>query len=203
MFEQFGKIRLRIIRNFLLSCNPDGSVIADLGAGDPAVTDGFNCRKRIKIDINPRTKPDIIHDLTSGIPLKNGCADICVASEILEHIYNSKYFLTEIARILKDRGYLILSCPNICSLKYRLSFLFGKIPSHAAKSDCTYSDDKPGHIRDYNFQEAQNLLETTGFIVNQRKSDGLSYKGRTIIPPVLLPVTFQDSVILFAQKLQF
>jgi 2-polyprenyl-3-methyl-5-hydroxy-6-metoxy-1,4-benzoquinol methylase len=66
--------------------------------------------------------------------------DICIASEVLEHIYHSKKLISEIKRILKPYGFLILSVPNICSLKYRVAFLIGKIPAHAAKADCTYID---------------------------------------------------------------
>ncbi len=101
MFEPFGKIRVEIMRNLIISCRPEDKVICDLGAGNPAVSDGINCRKRIKIDINPETKPDIVHDLVKGIPLSDNSIDICVASEILEHIYHSKYFVSEIRRVLK------------------------------------------------------------------------------------------------------
>lgn len=157
MCEQFGKIRWDIMKSFIFSCDPVNKVIVDLGAGNPAITDGIPCKKRIKIDINPETKPDIIADLTRGIPLPDNSVDIAVASEILEHIYHSKRFISEIRRVLINGGYLILSTPNICSLKYRIAFLLGRIPAHAAKADMFYKDDRPGHIRDYNFYEVEQL----------------------------------------------
>lgn len=202
MFEPFGEIRVRIIKDFILSCAPEDKVIVDLGAGNPAVTDGISCKKRLKIDIDPTTEPDICHDLTKGIPLSDNSVDICVASEILEHIYNSKNFISEVARVLKSDGCLILSCPNICSLKYRFAFLIGKIPAHAAKADCFYEDGRLGHIRDYNFKEVKNLLKMFNFKIISEKSDGLSFKGRTIIPRWILPKTFGDSVILKAQVMK-
>jgi len=141
MFEPFGKIRWEIMRNFIFQCNPEDKIIIDLGTGNPAITDEICCKKRIKVDVNPSTNPDIVCDLEKGIPVDDNSVDICVASEVLEHIYHSKKLISEIKRILKPYGIFILSVPNICSLKYRFAFLIGKIPAHAAKADMFYKDD--------------------------------------------------------------
>jgi hypothetical protein len=45
MFEPFGKIRWEIMRNFIFQCNPEDKIIIDLGAGNPAITDGIYCKK--------------------------------------------------------------------------------------------------------------------------------------------------------------
>lgn len=198
MFEQFGKIRWDIMKRFIYSCFPANKVIVDLGAGNPAITDGIVCKKRIKVDIDPNTKPDVICDLEKGIPLEDNSVDIVVASEILEHIYHSKRFISEIKRILVNGGALILSTPNICSLKYRISFLIGRIPSHAAKADMMYEDDRRGHIRDYSFSEVKRLLNMFNFFIEESRSDGISFKGKTVIPPLILPKTFGDSIIIKA-----
>jgi hypothetical protein len=92
-----------------------------------------------------------------------------------------------------------LSVPNICSLKYRFAFLIGKIPAHAAKADMFYKHDRRGHIRDYNFKEIEILLNMFDFEIMESRSDGLSFKGKTIIPPFALPKTFGDSVIIKAK----
>jgi SAM-dependent methyltransferase len=199
MFEPFGKIRWEIMRNFIFSCNPEDKIIIDLGAGNPAITDGICCKKRIKVDINPSTNPDIVCDLEKEISIDDNSVDICVASEVLEHIYHSKKLISEIKRTLKPYGILILSVPNICSLKYRFAFLIGKIPAHAAKADMFYKDDRRGHIRDYNFKEIKILLEMFNFEVLKSKSDGLSFKGKTIISPFILPKTFGDAIIIKAR----
>jgi SAM-dependent methyltransferase len=108
--------------------------------------------------------------------------------------------ISEIKRILKPYGILILSVPNICSIKYRIAFLIGKIPAHAAKADCTYIiDERRGHIRDYNFKEVKMLLKTFGFQIISELTDGLSFSCKTINPREILPKTFGDSVIIKAQ----
>lgn len=200
MFEPFGKIRVKKIRKFIEEKKPLEKIIVDLGAGKPAVTDGIVCKKRIKIDINPASEPDIIYDFTKGIPLEDNYADICVASEVLEHLYYSKTFISEVRRVLKNNGFFILSVPNICSLKYRISFLIGRIPSHAAKGDMFYKDERFGHIRDYNFFELKRLLSLFNFKIIKYESDGISFNGRTIIPQFIIPKTFGDSVIIMAKN---
>jgi SAM-dependent methyltransferase len=182
---------------------PEDKVVIDIGAGANPITTGIRANKIITMDILAKNQPTIVMDLTKKIPLKDKSVDIVVAGEILEHIYHSKKFLKEIRRVLKDNGYLIISVPNIVSLKYRIAFLFGKIPSHAARGDTFYEDNRYwGHIRDYNFKELEQLLVSTGFKIIKKASDGLSFKGKTVIPPKLLPITFQDSVIMLGKKVQ-
>ena len=196
MFEKFGKIKNEILKKLVENSNPDNKIIVDLGSGNPAITDNIKCKKRIKIDIDPQTLPDIVHDFSNGIPLEDNSVDICFASEVIEHLYYSKKFISEIKRILKNDGYIILSCPNICSLKYRLAFLLGYIPAHAAKADCFYKDERYGHIRDYNFSELENILNSFGFKTFWSGTDGISLKGITLISRNVIPKTFGDQIII-------
>lgn len=199
MFESFGKIRVDLMKKMVCSYAPEDKVICDLGAGKSAISDRVRCLKRIKIDIDPNTNPDIVFDLTKGIPLSDNSVDIAIAAEIFEHIYCSKKFMNEIKRILRKSGYLILSCPNICSLKYRFAFLIGKIPAHAAKSDMSYDDERPGHVRDYTFDEMYKLLKMFNFQIIESKTDGISFKGKSIIPAGIIRKTFGDSIIICAR----
>ncbi len=178
-------MRIKIMRELIRSCNPQRGVICELGAGRKCISHGIGCRKRTTIDIDPGTGPDIVHDLTQSIPLPDDSTDIVVAGEILEHVYNSRGFIQEIRRVLKPNGYLIISVPNICSLRYRMSFLAGRIPAHAAKADCTYASGEHGHIRDYSFGEVRKLLK--GFRIVSERSD------------TRLPKTLGNAVIIMAQ----
>ncbi len=200
VLEKFGKVRYEIMREMIDSLSPEDSVIIDIGASGNPITTGIRARRIITVDILPQNRPGIVADLTKNFPFKDESVDIVVAGEILEHIYHSTKFLKEIRRVLGDGGHLIISVPNIVSLKYRAAFLFGKIPSHAARGDTFYSDNRPGHIRDYSFCELEQLLWNERFRVIKRAGDGLSFKGKTLIPRWMLPATFQDSVIMLAKK---
>jgi len=175
VLEEFGTIRYEIMRRMIDSLFPEDNVIIDIGAGGNPITTGIKAKKIITIDILPQSRPGIVANLTKNFPLKDEKGDIVVAGEIIEHIYHSKRFLKEIRRVLINGGYLIISVPNVVSLKYRGAFLFGKIPSHAARGDTFYEENRPGHIRDYNFQELEQLLAGERFKVIKKTSDGLSF----------------------------
>ena len=199
MFKDHNDTRRKITADLINSSSPEDKTILDLGSKRGASTDMIKCRKRIRIDMSKDVRPEIISNLSGNIPLKDNSVDICIAGDIIEHLYHSKQFISEIARILKGDGILIISVPNIVSLKYRMKFLFGGIPSHAAKGDCTYPEPwKAGHIRDYSFKELRDLLKKHNFTVLEEKTHGISYRYKVIVPHYLIPKTFGDSVIIKA-----
>src|SRR5512147_1690274 len=56
-------------------------------------------------------------DLNSGQPLQFAPAtfDVIICSEVIEHVYSPDDLLDEIARLLKPKGYAILTTPNLAS----------------------------------------------------------------------------------------
>jgi SAM-dependent methyltransferase len=50
------------------------------------------------------------------IPFKDGFFDVVGSFNVLEHTQNPNYFLDEQNRVLKNNGYLIISCPNFLSI---------------------------------------------------------------------------------------
>ncbi len=63
-------------------------------------------------------------DITKKMPYGNNTFDIIIAIEIMEHIHDHETFFSESYRILKPKGFLLFSTPNILSLKSRIRFLF-------------------------------------------------------------------------------
>lgn len=57
---------------------------------------------------------NVIYTYADGcrLPYKNEAFDIIIATAVIEHIFNTKEFLTELNRILKKNGYLIFTFPN-------------------------------------------------------------------------------------------
>lgn len=59
--------------------------------------------------------PDVhyhIHDLRKGLPFKDNEFDYVVAGEVIEHMEDPKWFVTELMRVVKPGGYLALSTPH-------------------------------------------------------------------------------------------
>ena len=55
------------------------------------------------------------HNLEKGLPYKSNFFDIIAANQIIEHLVDVDLFMKEIYRVLKPKGYLILSTENLSS----------------------------------------------------------------------------------------
>jgi len=90
-----------------------------------------------------------------AIPLGDGWADYAVFTEVIEHInpYYVGHTLTEINRVLKPQGALILTTPNIASLFRRLRLMLGLQPQYRY------------HVHEYTKSEVEQLLQQYGFDV--------------------------------------
>lgn len=200
--DEFMLNRYRAMQSLICESEVHDKVCLELGAGSNPITSGIECKRHIWVDIRKEAKPHIVCDLVHGIPLVDNSVDLVVAGEILEHIARSRYFFEEIRRVVVSGGELILSVPNVVSLKYRFSFLIGRLPAHAAKADYTYDSDSPtvewGHVRDYSFRDLCAVLEDNGFRVIKRKSIGMHWKGKRVIPPWCMPISFSDNIIVKA-----
>ncbi|MDB4286000.1 class I SAM-dependent methyltransferase [bacterium] len=63
-------------------------------------------------------------DLTKGLPYDDNSMDAIIAIEVMEHIQDHSIFFSECQRILRPGGKVLVSTPNILSLKSRVRFLF-------------------------------------------------------------------------------
>lgn len=62
-------------------------------------------------------------DLSEPLPYGDGTFDAVVAAEVAEHIVDHDSFFRECSRVLASGGHLVITTPNILSLKSRLRFL--------------------------------------------------------------------------------
>ena len=86
------------------------------------------------------------------MPFAENFFDIVIASEILEHVFYPERILQESQRVLKKRGFLLLTFPNSGSLHIRLSMLFsGRSPL------VNYPENKE-HIRFFTSFDIQKML---------------------------------------------
>ena len=71
-------------------------------------------RDHINIDIRPEVEPDMICDLSNGIPFGTSTVDEVRAYDFLEHVEIGKTveMVTEIWRVLRDNGLLVVFVPS-------------------------------------------------------------------------------------------
>jgi len=82
----------------------------------------------------------------------SGAFDIVTLFHVMEHVTNPRHVLTEVFRILKPNGAVILQVPNIDSWQFKA---FG------AK---WYGLDVPRHVIDYSKKSMLKLIDDAGFV---------------------------------------
>lgn len=110
-------------------------------------------------------------DLTEKLPDADAYFDIVYSGETIEHIVDIRNFLTEINRILRPGGLLILTTPNLAGLDDRLRLLFGKKVRHQdALCESHYL-----HVRVFTFSSLREVLEKDGFEIKYQASNKVRF----------------------------
>jgi len=144
------------------------------------------------------------HNVEEGLPFEDCFFDAVWAEEILEHVLDTDFLLSEVYRVLKPGGVLILSTPNIASLTNRFKLLLGRYPDYLQ-----YSNDGVGHVRYYTASVLVSQLVHHGFNVEKLTGNFLpapkplvrEVLKRLVLSPLgsLLP-TLSDVIIVKARK---
>jgi SAM-dependent methyltransferase len=99
-------------------------------------------------------------------PYPDGFFATVLCCELLEHLYHDPmHMMAEINRILKQGGCLVLSTPNICSMRAVGAVLLGYHPGlfhQYVRPDKNGAVD-PRHAREYAPRDVHALLEAAGF----------------------------------------
>ena len=120
-----------------------------------------------------------VYDVNQGLPFQDKYFDCVLALDIIEHLFDPLAALTEIHRVLTDRGYLLLFLPLHFDIYQRWRTLLGKgivsyehIYYNRANTAWNYF-----HIRFFTIPEAFDTFKLAGFI-----SD-----GKPDYRPMMLP----------------
>ncbi|MBN1761327.1 MAG: class I SAM-dependent methyltransferase [Chitinispirillaceae bacterium] len=148
----------------------------------------------------------------TALPIPADQYDYVVLSEVIEHVFDTDFVLSEIHRVLKPSGILIITTPNLASIINRLFLLFGLQPLYTEVSSkkSTYGnpfrrDGKPaGHIRDITFRALVDLVGANGFSVERKVSvPGVAKQPFALIERVagmLLPGLGGNSILQCRKK---
>jgi len=119
-----------------------------------------------------------VMDASNQFPYNNGSFDVITANQVLEHVYNADNLLNECYRVLDDRGIILISSPNLCSLFQRLLILFGNQPTTLHVSEIQVGNflrgtaTKNEHIHAFATAALIDLLEYHGFGSIKLKGSG-------------------------------
>jgi SAM-dependent methyltransferase len=120
---------------------------------------------------------DILHQ---PLPFPDGLFLVVTFSEVLEHlpVERLNFVLSELARVVRPGGILIMSSPNQASLENRLRLLKGT--SILAMPEKLFSaGDTFGHIRLYTPSEIESAMSKLGFSLecSRAESNNSAYRG--------------------------
>lgn len=121
------------------------------------------------------------------IPLKDGSVDLVICSEVIEHLHDPKKSLSEMYRVLRKSGTLILSTPNGLYVK-----LF-----HHRKFVCL------DHINEFTFFDIKKMLKNNNFKIVYSESSYLPFFGKKKINKVfrwISSIFGTGSIYIIAQK---
>lgn len=90
--------------------------VLDVGAGGyDRYQTFFNCEKYVKMDVNHQDNIDVAGS-AEAIPLADNEFDTIICTQVLEHLKHPAKAASEMHRILKTNGHLILTAPQINEL---------------------------------------------------------------------------------------
>lgn len=133
--------------DFVLEWIEPGKRFLDIACGSGALlkfAESKGCRVT-GIDIKPRSKGIIRHDLNKKLPFKSSEFDIVSCIDSMEHVENVSSAFREAARVLKSGGIFILTVPN--SRWYK----------------------KPNHVSFFSYNYMLQLVRFAGLIIEQEK----------------------------------
>lgn len=104
-------------------------------------------------------------NVEEGLPFPAKKFDVVFLGDILEHLFNPAHVLREAKRVLKPKGRIVVSCPNMGFLVYRWHYLkTGEIPLTEGHSTEPWNT---GHIRFYSVLSLGRMLSVEGFRVSR------------------------------------
>ena len=119
-------------------------------------------------------------DLNQTLPYGNEEFDAVTAVAVIEHIFDPYFTITEIHRVLRRGGQLIMEVPNLAWLPRRLDVLFGRVPITGDEEGWD-----GGHLHYFTFQAVRDLLSSHGLRVDSMGSTGIFPSVRNVWPTLL------------------
>lgn len=101
-------------------------------------------------------------DLAECWPIEDNSFDVVFLGEVIEHFLDTDFVLQQTFRVLKHKGLVFVSTPNLTSLENRIRVLLGY---HPRFMDFRIGPDSIGHCRYYTLNKLKSQLLANSFIV--------------------------------------
>ncbi len=139
-----------------------GSEVYGLDASRPAIEKAIARGVKAKLG-----------NVEEDFPFENGFFDAVFAGEIIEHVFDVDKMLSEMHRVLKPDGFVIVTTPNLAALGRRLMLLFNRNPH----IEISFKGNAAGHIRYFVKAELFRIMRVHGFRVDAFCSDVVNFNS--------------------------
>lgn len=204
---------------YLEDLQPDGTIL-ELGAAPCHLTAalklaGYNV---IGIDLLPARAKFIIdrfgldvrqHDIErQPLPFEGDCFDCVILAEVFEHLRVDPLFvLSEINRVMKPRGRLFFTTPNLYSAQNIARFMLGRSLTDPVSAFSRLRIlGHMGHVREYSTSEIRRFLTVSNLRVSRLEYRHYYYprnvKGAIgYIAFKILPRRFRTFQVMIVEKI--
>jgi SAM-dependent methyltransferase len=167
-------IQESVLRRVASLALPAGAKLLDAPCGTGAMVEALR-RRRFDAwgaDVEPEAQSILgdrlrIADLNHTLPWPDACFDVVFSIEGIEHLESRFNFLREAHRVLKPQGLLVITTPNIVSLRSRVRFL-GSSFFHKDPRPLNESARHPlHHIGLLTFSDLRYAVHTSGFRIEE------------------------------------
>ncbi len=123
-----------------------------------------------------------------SLPFDDDTMDVIIFTEVLEHLFRPPTeVLSDMRRVLRPGGRLIISVPNIASLKKRIAMVLGRSPlqdpDEVMKRGWMHGY---GHVHEYTRRELLTVLRRAGFRID--RTCGINFRARDAIRQRGIPI---------------
>jgi 2-polyprenyl-3-methyl-5-hydroxy-6-metoxy-1,4-benzoquinol methylase len=176
----YESISVKIQKALSMFGRMEGKSILDVGCGDGFITSkigGSTGARMTGVDISREALASARRfgvrakyaNLDRGrLPFGAASFDAAFCGDVVEHVFDTESLLSEVRRVLKPDGFVVMSVPNIAAWYNRVLMLFGVLPvwvesgsSHYVGS--SFVDKGMGHVKAFTKRSALQLLALCGF----------------------------------------
>ena len=195
----------------ILFCAQTGGTVLDVGCGNGHLLYQLRARytKLIGLEFSAHRLEQAKLNLAGCdfVPLlgsaedmrmvESSSVDCVVSADTIEHIPDVYAAASELFRVLRIGGRLVINTPNIAFLKKRALLLLGRFPSTSQRNEGLGSDIlfDGGHLHYFTYRSLSLLLTRAGFEIDTSIGFGKLGRIHNLYPPLM-----SGSVQLVARK---